>query len=172
MIESILSALLAMSGQQIALAGGAGALGFTVFGWLLGKASNTAPYKACRAFWGRLCYRAGAGASKLTTGRFGATLVEPLEEITSDFVVLGVDQFFAGARSDNLKKLDKQLDRLQSVGSETRAKAIAAKMLDAVTAKARSGPLTQEEQTIFNRAMSAANAMTATRLTENNEKGA
>lgn len=169
MIASILSSIMAMTAQELALAGGKASIGLMVLGWCLGKASGTGPYKAARNwFWNR-CGDVGTGISKLATSRFGHAVVDPLEDAAYDFFVGGLENLFAKLRADNLKKLDKQLDRLQGVGSETRAKAIAGKMMDALTAKARSAPLTEAEQVIFNRAMATANALTDTRINEMKE---
>ncbi len=106
--------------------GGAAVLA-TVLGWILGKAAGSAAYKAARATVGRVASRAGEAVSAIGKSKLGS-LSTPLEDVATDFVAFPVEQFFVGLRKDNAGKLEKQLDRLEDVGSQTRANGIAEKL--------------------------------------------
>ncbi len=125
----------------------------TVLMWVIGLFTGAAWYQTLRGKYGRQMYRIGQGWSRFSNSKIGAPLVERIEDAAADWVGLGVEQLFAGARADNLVKLEKQLDRMQDVGSATRAKAIA----DKIEALEAAPPVMQTEQdaAMFRRAFEA-----------------
>lgn len=103
-------------------------IGITVLAWILGKFTNSEWYQKLRAKAGRQAYRMGELCSTIGNGKLGAAITEPIEDIAADWCQFMPEQFFAGLRSDNKKKLEKHLDLLEDVGSITRAKGIAEKI--------------------------------------------
>jgi len=93
----------------------------------LGMLSQTAPYKATRKWWGKACYRAGSLVSVFGNGKLGF-LWQPAENLILDFLAFGVEQAAAGLRSDDVDKMADHVERLQAVGSRTRADALAEKI--------------------------------------------
>lgn len=96
--------------------------------WALGLFAKSAAYKKIRERLGRLAYGLGARLSSLATARLGRLTWGPLENTLADFLGFSVEQFFAGLRSDNVEKLEARLESLEEVGSQARAKAVAAKL--------------------------------------------
>ncbi len=125
-MSTILSLFASVFASSVGKAGAA-ALGVTVLGWILGKASRSAAYVKARDTAGRTAERGGEAVSALGKSRLGG-LWNPLEEVATDFGAFMVEQFFVGLRKDNPRKMEEQLERLQGVGSETRAKALEEKL--------------------------------------------
>ena len=109
--------------SQWAAAGG----GLVIALWLLGRFADSTWFQAIRKAWGKACYTAGAAISFAGNTRFGKAWA-PLERIFADLFLFGAEQLGAGLRSDNVAKLEQQLDRLKDVGSVTRAEAVAMKL--------------------------------------------
>lgn len=95
--------------------------------WVIGKFADSIWFQNIRKAWGKLCYSAGAMVSFAGNTRFGKAW-GPLERIFADLFLFGSEQFGAGLRSDNVEKLEQQLDRLKDVGSVTRAEAVEMKL--------------------------------------------
>lgn len=122
----MITMLTAFFGTTMGQVGGSAAAA-TALAWILGKLSGFAAYQAARATAGRVLYRVGQGINKLGESRLG-NLWAPLEDVATDWGYFLVEQFFAGLRADNVDKMEKHLDRLEDVGSESRAKAVAEKL--------------------------------------------
>lgn len=118
--------MLSILTTYIAPALGTGAA-ITILAWILGKFTGAGWYQAFRAKIGTGAYNLGVMLSGIGKTRLGP-LSEPIEDIAADWCQFIPEQFFAGLRSDNVKKMEKQLDRLEDVGSVVRAKAIAEKI--------------------------------------------
>lgn len=131
-------------------------LGVTAVGML----HNTRPYKGMRAAWGRLAYRGGALLSMLGKTKLGL-LWQPMENFLLDFGAFGVEQAAAGLRSDNIEKTEDQLERLEGVGSITRAEALKDK-LDLLRVDA--GPLDAAQSEFLRRLNETAFLSTRERL--------
>lgn len=96
--------------------------------WLLGRFSGAKWYQKLRDKAGRQAYRIGVVLSRLGNGRVGSALMEPLEDAFVDWAQFLLEQLAVGLRADNLRKMEKQLDRLEGVGSVTRADALKEKI--------------------------------------------
>jgi hypothetical protein len=95
--------------------------------WALGFFAKSAAYRKVREWLGKAAYQAGAALSGLATSRLGRPTWGPLEAVLTDYAGFGIEQFMAGLRSDNVEKLEAQVERLEAVGSVTRAAALADK---------------------------------------------
>lgn len=96
--------------------------------WALGLFAKSTGYRKAREWLGKAAYRAGAGLSGLATSRLGRPTWGPLEAVLVDFLGFATEQLLAGLRSDNVEKLETQVERLESVGSVTRAQALEEKI--------------------------------------------
>jgi hypothetical protein len=96
--------------------------------WFLGQLRETKPYKAAMGWLGRAVFNAFATLSGVGTSRLGKHLWMPIEGIIADILFIVGEQAPAGLRSDNLEKLETHVERLESVGSVTRASALKDKL--------------------------------------------
>jgi hypothetical protein len=120
MIESI---MVYLTGT---LAGNATLIGLGL--WALGLFAQSAIYRKAREWLGKAAYKAGAILSGLATSKLGKPTWGPIEAVFTDFLGFSFEQFLAGLRSDNVEKLEAQVERLESVGSATRAQALEEKV--------------------------------------------
>lgn len=120
MLETITTALLGTFAGKATLA----AVGLWALGWF----AKSAAYRKVREWLGRAAYRAGAALSGLATSKLGKPTWGPLEAILTDFLGFAMEQALAGLRSDNVEKLEAQVERLEAVGSVTRAAALEEKV--------------------------------------------
>ncbi len=118
MLETLLAFLGTMGGKATVVS-----LGI----YLLSLLSNSEGYKKAREAVGRSGEAVGAAMSALGTSRLGF-LWNPTELVFADFVLLFWERFGVGLRKDNKEKMERQLERLESVGSVTQAGAIAEKL--------------------------------------------
>jgi hypothetical protein len=88
---------------------------------------KSAWYAKIREAIGRGSEAAGVAVSALGASRL-KRLWNPIEDVACDFLFFAVEQFAVGLRKDNPEKMQAQLDRLESVGSETRAAALREKL--------------------------------------------
>lgn len=95
--------------------------------WVIGKFSKSQAYISYRATWGRIMFRTGKAISTIGNAKFGA-IYEPIEAPISDYGLFGVEQFFAGMRSDNVKEIEEHVARLKSVGSKFRVEGLELKL--------------------------------------------
>jgi hypothetical protein len=122
MIETLLTFLTGSLAGKATLA--------TLALWALGWFAKSAAYRKVREVLGKAAYRGGAMLSGLATSRLGKPTWGPLEAVLTDYAGFGVEQFMAGLRSDNVEKLEAQVERLEAVGSVTRAEALAEKVAE------------------------------------------
>lgn len=107
----------------------AGKAGLAALGvWALGLFAKSAAYRKVREWLGKAAYKGGAALSGLATSRLGKPTWGPVEAVLTDFLGFAAEQLLAGLRSDNAEKLEAHLERLEAVGSQTRADAIAVKL--------------------------------------------
>ncbi|MEO7778501.1 MAG: hypothetical protein ABIY63_13295 [Fibrobacteria bacterium] len=95
--------------------------------WIFSMCGKSAWYWKLRESVGRAAEAAGAALSALGTSRL-KFLWNPTELVLCDFLFFAIEQFAVGLRKDNPEKMERQLDRLESVGSQTRADAMAVKI--------------------------------------------
>ncbi len=141
------------------LAGKAAAGVFAV--WLLGWLRGSKPYKAALGWLGRLVYGAFAALSDVGTSKLGKPTWGPLEGVLTDVLFVVGEQAAAGLRSDNVEKLEAQVERLEAVESETRAAALRAKL--EVLRTVPEAPAGAEGE-VFQRALKAAQDGAAEKL--------
>jgi hypothetical protein len=96
--------------------------------YALGLFAKSTAYRKVREWIGKAAYQAGAALSGLATSKLGRPTWGPLEAVLTDYAGFGVEQFMAGLRSDNVEKLEAQVERLEAVGSVTRAAALEEKV--------------------------------------------
>lgn len=130
--------------------------------WALGLFSRSVAYRKVREGIGRVAYAIGARLSGFATARLGRLTWAPIENALADFLGFGVEQFFAGLRSDNVEKLETRLETLEAVGSEARAKAVAQKL--AALSKSPEGVETPADAAVFAQALAAGDASARERL--------
>jgi len=120
MIETLITALTGTLAGKATLV----ALGL----WALGLFAKSAAYRKAREWLGKAAYQGGAALSGLATSRLGRPTWGPVEAVVVDFAGFGFEQFLAGLRSDNVEKLEAQVERLEAVGSVTRVQALEEKV--------------------------------------------
>lgn len=96
--------------------------------WALGLFAKSSAYRKVREWLGKAAYRGGAALSGLATAKLGRVTWGPIEAVLVDFLGFGIEQLLAGLRSDNVEKLETQVERLEAVGSVTRAQALEEKV--------------------------------------------
>lgn len=96
--------------------------------WAFGLFSRSAAYQKVRAWLGKASFQAGAALSGLATSKLGRPTWGPFEAALTDYAGFSLEQFMAGLRSDNVEKLEAQVERLEAVGSVTRAAALEEKV--------------------------------------------
>lgn len=92
--------------------------------YVLGLFAKSTTYRKIREWLGKATYQAGAALSGLATSKLGRPTWGPLEAVFTDFLGFGLEQFLAGLRSDNVEKIEAQVERLEAVGSVTRVQAL------------------------------------------------
>jgi hypothetical protein len=115
----IVNGILGTLGGQIGLAA-------TVV-WAFGLFRSSVWYGKVREAVGRGAEAAGAAVSAIGTTKLKG-MWDPIEGVICDFVLFAAEQFSVGLRKDNPEKMATHLDRLESVGSRSRADALAAKL--------------------------------------------
>jgi hypothetical protein len=122
MIETLLTFLTGSLAGKATLA--------TLALWALGWFAKSTAYRKVREWLGKAAYQAGAALSGVATSKLGRPTWGPLEAVLTDYAGFGIEQFMAGLRSDNVEKLEAQVERLEAVGSVTRAEALAEKVAE------------------------------------------
>lgn len=118
MLTTILAFFSTFTGQASAVAVGL---------WILGTFGKSVWYQKIREAIGRGAEAAGVAVSALGTSKL-KSLWNPIETVICDFLFFAVEQFAVGLRKDDPEKMEVQLARLESVGSQSRADAIAVKL--------------------------------------------
>jgi hypothetical protein len=152
MIETILAFFGTMGGKATLVS-----LGI----YVLSLFGNSVWYSKIREAIGRGAEAAGVALSALGSSRLGF-LWNPTEKVLCDFLFFAVEQFAVGLRKDNPKKLEAQLERLESVGSQTRADALAVKI--AGYEAAQEPPRDASDAEVMAQAVAAAEAGNQERL--------
>lgn len=118
MIETVLAFFATGAGKGVLIS-----LGI----YILSLFGNSVWYGKAREAIGRAAEAAGVGLSALGGSKLGF-LWNPTEKVLCDFLFFAVEQFAVGLRKDNPEKMGRQLERLESVDSQARAAALAAKL--------------------------------------------
>lgn len=95
--------------------------------FIIGKLSDSVIYVTLRTNFGKAMHGVGKMLSKLGNSKLGP-LWEPIERPILDFILFGIEQIGAGARSDNIKDIEDHVERLKSVGSKWRIEALESKL--------------------------------------------
>lgn len=129
--------------------------------YVLSLFGNSVWYGKIREAIGRGAEAAGAALSALGGSKLGF-LWNPTEKVLCDFLFFAVEQFAVGLRKDNPEKMERQLERLESVGSQSRAEAVAKQLAEAVAAQ--EPPKTKTDAEVMAQAVAAAEAGNLERL--------
>lgn len=130
--------------------------------YVLSLFGNSKAYAKAREYIGRAAESAGAGLSAFGSSKIGKVLWDPTEKVLCDFLFFAIEQFAVGLRKDNAEKLERQLERLESVGSESRADAIAVKLAGYI--EAQQPPRDKSDAEIMAQAVAIADAGNQERL--------
>ncbi len=131
--------------------------------WIFSLFGKSVWYGKLREAIGRAAEAAGAALSALGSSKL-KFLWNPTEQVLCDFLFFAVEQFAVGLRKDNPEKMERHLERLESVGSQSRADAIAAK-LGALEA-AQEPPRDKNDAEVLAAAVASGEGATATRLAQ------
>lgn len=131
--------------------------------WLLGTFGKSTWYQKLREAVGRGAEAAGAAVSALGTSRLKG-LWNPIERVICDFVLFAAEQFAVGLRKDNPEKMEEHLVRLEQVGSQTRADAVAVRL--AALEEELAPPRDKSDAEVLAQAVAAGEASTAQKLKE------
>lgn len=96
--------------------------------YAIGMLSKSKAYTSTRNAGGRLAFTIGSSLSSAATSKIGRVVWDPIETIITDFVLFFVERFAAGLRSDNVVKLEAQVERLKGVGSVFQREALESKL--------------------------------------------
>jgi hypothetical protein len=113
-------------GAQTLKAAG-GVFGVAACLWVIGLFQGSKAYAGLRNALGKFSENLGRQVSRLGNSRLKG-LYEPIESVAVDFFLFMAEQFAVGLRKDNQEEMAKHVERLEGVGSETRAAAIKAKL--------------------------------------------
>lgn len=102
--------------------------GASLMVYAIGLLSQSKAYKSARNSTGRFAFRLGALLSMAAESKLGRIIWDPIETVITDFVLFFAERLASGLRSDNVSKLEAQVERLKGVGSVFQREAIESKL--------------------------------------------